>query len=762
MNTALAWDNVVAYSLQIGLLVGVASLIPALLRLRLPKARLAYWHLLLAACLLLPQTRPWKRAVVTVTTPVAAPRAIAVAPVAPIPRTGTHWTPGEIGLLVLAAGALGRLGWLALGLWKLRRYRRNSTPWRGPAVAFGPRPEFRISGDIGSPVTFGLRSPVVLLPRNFEELPVAMQEAVLCHEALHVERHDWAFTVGEELVRAVFWFHPAIWWLLGEIQLAREQAVDREVVERTERRDEYVDALLAVAGARMQPDLAPAPLFLRKRHLKQRVIAVVKEIRMSRMRSISTLTVGLVLLAAASWFVTAAFPLAAEPQIVADGAGITVELNGAQLLHRTPVRYPAEAAAKGVEGTVAAQVRLDASGAVMDANIVSGPDELRKAVLESVLNWHFTKDSAGGTRTVTVSFQLPAQAQAPAASHEISPQFRAEVAAQGAEAAMAAATGSGQERAASAIAGMNSSHIVKIDVRGLSDQARSDLLAALPVHVGDACSYETVARITAAARAFDKHLRVSWQTHNGETTLDIATPDTPAISGAPGTVTLSQSGASPVPLEGAPQRIQVGGNVQASLLVYGPKPEYPDLARAAGISGVVHLHAFIGKDGAVQSLTVVPPAHPLLAPAAVEAVRQWRYKPTLLNGQPVEVETTIDVSFALAGQPTDPQDSPPPQVGQPGLSPLGLRVEYSGRDLLLTWNRDSYGAKNGQQGVLQVFDGDSHQSYEIDRQQLTSGLGVLYSPQTRDVSFRMSITDGKGVEIGTGSLRVVHPPVGGR
>jgi len=80
-----------------------------------------------------------------------------------------------------------------------------------------------------------------------------MQDAILCHEILHVRRRDWLFTVVEELVRAVFWFHPAIWWLLGEIGLAREQAVDRQVVEVTKSREEYVDALLAIAGAQPRP-----------------------------------------------------------------------------------------------------------------------------------------------------------------------------------------------------------------------------------------------------------------------------------------------------------------------------------------------------------------------------------------------------------------------------------------------------------------------------------------------------------------------------
>ena len=94
----------------------------------------------------------------------------------------------------------------------------------------------------------------------------------------------------------------------------------------------------------------------------------------------------------------------------------------------------------------------------------------------------------------------------------------------------------------------------------------------------------------------------------------------------------------------------IGGNVQAAMLISGPKPEYPALAKQARVQGIVHLHAFIGKDGAVQSLQVIPPAHPLLAPAAIEAVKYWQYKPTLLNGDAVEVETTIDVSFMLSDQ----------------------------------------------------------------------------------------------------------------
>jgi periplasmic protein TonB len=96
-----------------------------------------------------------------------------------------------------------------------------------------------------------------------------------------------------------------------------------------------------------------------------------------------------------------------------------------------------------------------------------------------------------------------------------------------------------------------------------------------------------------------------------------------------------------------PQRIRVGGNVQQAKLIRQPKPIYPPLAKQARISGVVRLNAIIGKDGTIQNLTVAS-GHPLLVPAAMEAVKQWVYQPTLLNGEAVEVVTQIDVNFTLS------------------------------------------------------------------------------------------------------------------
>jgi protein TonB len=101
------------------------------------------------------------------------------------------------------------------------------------------------------------------------------------------------------------------------------------------------------------------------------------------------------------------------------------------------------------------------------------------------------------------------------------------------------------------------------------------------------------------------------------------------------------------PKAATPQRIKVGGNVQSAKLVRQPRPVYPPLAKQARISGVVKLSAIISKDGTIQHLEVIS-GHPLLVPAALEAVKQWVYQPTLLNGEPVEVQTQIDVNFTLS------------------------------------------------------------------------------------------------------------------
>jgi TonB family protein len=112
-----------------------------------------------------------------------------------------------------------------------------------------------------------------------------------------------------------------------------------------------------------------------------------------------------------------------------------------------------------------------------------------------------------------------------------------------------------------------------------------------------------------------------------------------------------------------PQRVRVSESIVQGLMIKKVAPVYPPLARQARIQGTVVLKVQISKSGDVVNLQLVS-GHPMLAPSAIEAVKQWKYKPYLLNGDPVEVETTVTVNFSLADKP--------PAEGIAGDAPGGI------------------------------------------------------------------------------------------
>ncbi len=121
------------------------------------------------------------------------------------------------------------------------------------------------------------------------------------------------------------------------------------------------------------------------------------------------------------------------------------------------------------------------------------------------------------------------------------------------------------------------------------------------------------------------------------------------LGGVIGSVISSSNSLSAVPkfVPATPTRIRISGGVTKGLLIQRTEPTYPTLARAARVQGDVILSAVIDTNGQITNLQLVS-GHPMLVPAALAAVKQWRYKPYLLNGQPVEVETTITVIFTLS------------------------------------------------------------------------------------------------------------------
>ena len=121
------------------------------------------------------------------------------------------------------------------------------------------------------------------------------------------------------------------------------------------------------------------------------------------------------------------------------------------------------------------------------------------------------------------------------------------------------------------------------------------------------------------------------------------------LGGVIGGIVNATSNLSAVPkfIPVQPQRVRISQGVTKGLLIRRVEPSYPTLARAARVQGEVVLSAVISVNGEIENLQLVS-GHPMLVPAALTAVKQWRYKPYLLNGQPTEVETTITVIFTLS------------------------------------------------------------------------------------------------------------------
>ncbi len=320
-----------------------------------------------------------------------------------------------------------------------------------------------------------------------------------------------------------------------------------------------------------------------------------------------------------------------------DALGIMVDFGSATLIHRPPVTYPEPARTNRVEGTVLAQVTVDATGNVTDARTISGPDELRKGVLLSVLQWHFKPGIAGSAYQVSVTFQIvdPPQAEIITTPPAVTQQSAADAEYWALQSQMSTLSAQARDNPSAVLNQMREmsarlmalQKIGSINLYGVYEDAAKELMSDLPVHPGDSMSSEKLTELSKAVKKFDEHLTVS----------------TSGLAGSPTQVEVRIV----APGSQVVQQIKVGANVQSAQLIKRVQPVYPPDAKAAGIQGAVRLNAVIGPEGAIKSLAAVS-GHPLLVPAAMDAVKQWVYRPTMLNGVAVDVSTEIEVNFTLS------------------------------------------------------------------------------------------------------------------
>ena len=221
------------------------------------------------------------------------------------------------------------------------------------------------------------------------------QQAIAVHEILHVARRDWIFNIAEEIILAGFWFHPAVWWLVGQIRLSREQVVDQQVVELTGARKPYLYALVEIAAGPGAVRGLVAPAFLNECQLAERIRTLIKEDFMSKRRIVITLACVAVLTLLAGLAIIRKFPLktgsvppphpircrrrsprsapvmGAPSTSSAVGNGVSAPVP----IYKPEPPYTKEARVAKVEGTVVLWIVVGADGAVNDAKVVKAIDQ---------------------------------------------------------------------------------------------------------------------------------------------------------------------------------------------------------------------------------------------------------------------------------------------------------------------------------------------------------------------------------------------------
>ncbi len=247
-----------------------------------------------------------------------------------------------------------------------------------------------------SPSVIGWLRPVILLPAaTLMGLTTLQLEAILAHEIGHIKRYDYLVNMLQMVVETLLFYHPAVWWTSKRIRIERELCCDDLAVRFSGNALRYARALTTLEKLRMRaPSIVMAstggPLLYRI----QRLLGVAsKEYGPSRFPTVVAMGLGVL-----------CFALNVSWMRGQDAPGVKVDLGASSVIHRTSVPYPEAPRKQGITGTVQVEVTLDSTGNVIDARVLSGPDELRKTALESVLSWHFTKDAARSTRLISISF----------------------------------------------------------------------------------------------------------------------------------------------------------------------------------------------------------------------------------------------------------------------------------------------------------------------------------------------------------------------
>ncbi len=676
-------ENLARWNIQIALLAVVAAGLVPLLRINAPIIRHTFWRSVVAACLLLPLVQPWRSTVIdpSMLRMDALEAATATGFVVEVSSAGqpsllvrssrhvrTNWT--SYASAVLAFGVALRLAWLVIGIHRLQRLRRTgelALPVEGYqelAALIEAGVEIRRVDRLGQPVTFGVLRPAVLLPASFPQLPPGVQRAVLAHELWHVRRRDWAWVLFEEAIRAAFWFNPAMWWLVSRVQSSREEVVDELTVQLTNARRTYLEALLVFAD---QPTLFPATPFARRRHLFQRMLLISREAVMSSKRIVASSVAMASVLLVTGLYASSAFPLKGTPVSPAEPAGQNPPRD-----RRPGEAGPETARERDLKAAIAA-------GAVKPPQLLelAGLQEARGATADAEATLQAFVHAAPTNREAWMTL---------AALYNRMGQFDKTVATLENVAALTPTDPQGYLVLATfywekAFKDPRLSAAQKGAYIDAGIAATDRALEYAPDYV-DALTYKNIL------------LRMKANTEANPATRQALVAEADALrnramelqkarqTGRADMAFVPAPGQPPPPPPPPPPSaelidgqapVRVGGNIKPPVKVRDVKPIYPEIAMNARVQGVVIIEATIDTLGNVAQGRVLR-GQPLLDQAALEAVNQWQFEPTLLNGVAVPVIMTLTVNFRLDQGPAGGVQAelmvPPPPPPPPPLLKL--------------------------------------------------------------------------------------------
>jgi TonB family protein len=655
--TETVLKNLVAWSVQVGLLAIAAALVARIVQIDVPAARYVWWRAVLVVCLALPVIQPWAPpalSAVEVPAPEGAtasgiaPPASARGMAAPVqirirPTTGPRWP--SIVAASLAAGALLRLGWLAAGLLRLRRIRRSAVAadaCDAPdllQLLLDAGAEVRQVASLRQPVTFGVRRPVVLLPAALRAMSPGVQRAVLAHELWHVRRHDWLWSFSEEVLRSIFWFHPAIHYLVAQVQGAREEVVDRRSVLSTNAKRSYLEALLAFAE---EPAVYPAAPFVRRRQLFNRMMLISKEGAMSSKRIVASSAAMAGVLIMTGWCGVQAFPLA-----LSEAAGQQDAQRQAQAQPQ-----PRDARPGTPRPATSREQALQTAVAVAPSNAktwleLAKLQEERGALAEAEATLQAAFAATSGEREVLLSH---ARFLVRNGQFDKAAEMLETAAAQnpGDPAGYQLLASYYHEKAQKDVSLPPSDKLMYIEsgIRA-TDSAlaqRADYVEALTyknILLRMKANLETDAArrqqlIDEANLLRGRAMELAKQRPAGRTGSDPSAPPPPPPPPPP---------PQDYQIDGQ-QAVRIGGEIPTPKKLRDVRPVYPPEAQDAGVTGLVIIEVVIDTQGEVRSSRVLR-SIPQLDAAALDAVNQWRFTPTVRDGVAVPVVMTVTVNFTL-------------------------------------------------------------------------------------------------------------------